>query len=132
MHGSTPDSENSVLAIASAVADDSVRIARMLTGGDVVGAMDGVIALVDALDGFLSDIRESTYALQRCSPQLARACAQYRDRIDSLLVRIEETLVTRDLVGLALALEHGVAKALRDYAYYDAPLNRMSEQSVAA
>jgi len=117
--------ESPALALANAVAEDAVNIAQMLQQGQLVDAMDHLIVLVDALGDFLRQVGGAAQALARTNPQLSRACLQYQSRLDAVVERVDSTLSERDLVGLALALQHGAASALRDYAYFDAPLSGM-------
>ncbi|MEM6994335.1 MAG: hypothetical protein AAF721_27725 [Myxococcota bacterium] len=119
MTASPSDCPSPAVEAAYGVADDSVRIAQLLTAGEVVHAMDGVIALVDALGALLAHVQSGVHALRNCEPHVRHACVAYADRLDALLSRLHDALCERDLVGLALALEHGVAKALREYAPFD-------------
>lgn len=121
----SPSEESPALALANAVAEDAVCIAQMLQHGHLVDAMDQLITLVDALGDFLRQVGGAADALAHCNPQLSGACLQYQHRLDSVVERVEATLAQRDLVGLALALQRGAAPALRDYAYFDAPLSGM-------
>lgn len=114
-----------------AVAEDSVKVAQLLQRGELVGAMDVLIPMVDSVGTFLGQIRLAVGDLEAANPQLAQACAQYYERLDSVVDRMQTSLESRDLVGLALVLEHGVAKALRDYEYFDRPLATMLGESTA-
>ena len=124
-HAPSASEGSPALALANAVAEDAVQVAHMLQHGQLVDAMDHLIVLVDALGAFLQQVGGAADALTRQNPQLARACVQYQHRLDSVVERVEATLGQRDLVGLALALQHGAASALRDYVYFDAPLSGM-------
>ena len=123
MTSTAPDSRHhSALPAAYARASRSVEVAHQLRAGDVAGAMDRLLVLIDPLGDFLSHVQRCRVALWGTNPRLAAVCLQYEERLFDVLDRIQEGLDRRDLVGLTLTLEHAVARALREYSTLDAPM----------
>lgn len=101
--------------VADGLADGFAEIARELLTGNVDAALEHLAASLDPLQKFLNFLRIVTEEVRRSDGPLGAVVADYSTRLHLLLDKVLGYLDARDLVGLTLALEHGMAVALSDY-----------------
>ena len=103
---------------AESLAIDCTQIAHSLRAGDVRDALATFEATADRLQRFLTFLVVTSELLGERSPELGVVVADYGRRVLRLVGRIEHTLVSNDLVGVTLTLEHGLGPALGEYSGY--------------
>lgn len=101
--------------VADELADGFAGIARELLAGNVDDALDHLAESLDPLQRFLTFLRIVTDEVRRSDGPLGAVVADYTTRLNLLLDKVLAYLDARDLVGLTLALEHGMTVALSDY-----------------
>jgi hypothetical protein len=103
---------------AESLAIDCTQIAHALRAGEVRDALATFEATADRLQRFLTFLVVTSELLGQRAPELGVVVADYGRRVLRLVARIEHTLVTNDLVGVTLTLEHGLGPALAEYSGY--------------
>src|SRR5687767_14358052 len=91
---------------------DLRQIACSLRHGDLYPALEALEASTDRLQRFLTYVVVASEVLMERHASLGAVVANYGSRLLGVLGHIEETLDEGDLVGLALALEHGLVGSL--------------------
>jgi hypothetical protein len=108
----------SAAPFAESLAIDCAQIAHAMRAGEVREALATFEATADRLQRFLTFLVVTSELLRPRAPELGVVVADYGRRVLGLVTRIEHTLVDGDLVGVTLALEHGLGPALGDYQGY--------------
>jgi hypothetical protein len=103
---------------AESLAIDCTQIAHALRCGAVRDALATFEATADRLQRFLTFLVVTSELLGQRAPELGIVVADYGRRVLGIVARIEHTLVHNDLVGVTIALEHGLGPALGDYSGY--------------
>ena len=103
---------------------DLRQIACSLRHGDLYPALEALEASTDRLQRFLTYVVVASEVLMDRHASLGAVVANYGSRLLGVLGHIEETLDEGDLVGLALALEHGLVGSLEEYRGYEADVQR--------
>lgn len=103
---------------AESLAIDCSQIAYAMRAGAVREALATFESTADRLQRFLTFLVVTSELLGQRSPELGVVVADYGRRVLALVSRLEHTLVHGDLVGVTLALEHGLGPALGDYQGY--------------
>jgi hypothetical protein len=117
---------------AANLAFDCSQIAMAMRQGAVGEALRCFEATADRLQRFLTFVVVSSELVGRASPALGAVIADYGRRVLEQLGRIEGALDRRDLVGLTLALQHGLAPALDQYRGYADEVTRALRPSELA
>src|SRR5262245_18993617 len=100
---------------AANLAFDCNQIAMAMRQGAVGEALRCFEATADRLQRFLTFVVVSSELVGQVSPALGAVIADDGRRVLELLGRVEGALDRRDLVGLTLVLQHGLAPALDQY-----------------
>ena len=101
--------------VADELSESFAEIARELLAGDVDTGLEHLAESLEPLQRFLTFLRIVVAEVRRSNGPLAAVVGDYRTRLVLLLDKVLACLDQRDLVGLTLALEHGMAVALADY-----------------
>lgn len=99
---------------------DMREIACALRHGDVSIALEAFEASTDRLSRFLTFVVVSSELLVDENASLGAVVADYGRRLLQVVGRVQETLEENDVVGLTLALEHGLVGGLAEYHRYEA------------
>lgn len=111
---------------------DLRQIACSLRHGDLCPALEALEASTDRLQRFLTFVVVASELLMEQHASLGAVVADYGRRLLDVLGSIEETLDDGDLLGLTLALEHGLAGGLAEYEGYEADVRRALGHVAAA
>lgn len=117
---------------AESLAVDCSQIAHAMRAGEVLQALATFEATADRLQRFLTYVVVTSEMLGHSAPELGVVVADYGRRVLRIVTRLEHTLVHGDLVGLTLALEHGLGPALGDYQGYADAITRAFGSRMAA
>ncbi len=117
---------------ADSLQDDVREIACSLRLGDLCPALEALEASTDRLQRFLTFVVVASELLMDRHASLGAVVADYGRRLLAVLGDVEATLDDGDLVGLTIALEHGLAGGLAEYKGYAADVRRALEAARAA
>ena len=118
---------------AQALAEDYADIACSLRAGELDHALESFGACADRLQRFLTFVVVTSEMLMAGRPSLGAVVADYGRRLLRVAATVEAHLERNDLVGLTLALEHGLSTGLSEYeSHADAVLTALSPTMAAA
>lgn len=104
---------------ADALTMDMQQIAISIRYGDLDHALESFDTNTDRLQRFLTFLVVASELLMDCHAPLGAVIGDYSRRLLNMVGRIEDALAEGDLVGLTLALEHGLARSLAEYSAYE-------------
>ena len=118
--------------VADSLAGDVLEIAYSMRHGELARALEALEVSSDRLGRFLTFLVIASEILSTSNPSLGAVLGDYNRRLLSIVHTIESALAEQDMVGLALALEHGLGRNLGEYQRYAADVRRSIVKPLAA
>lgn len=105
-------------AFVGTLASDLSQVAHCLRVGDVGLGLESFENQADRLQRFLTFLVVTSEVLLETRSPIGAVIGDYAARLFSMVSRIETALGDRDMMGLSISIEHGLAPALREYEGY--------------
>lgn len=117
---------------AASLAADCSQIALAMRAGAIGDALDAFDSTASRLGRFLTFVVVASELLGHGAPTLGAVLGDYGRRVLACLDRVQHALDRGDLVGLTLALEHGLGPTLGEYCGYAEQVERGLDLRMAA
>ncbi len=100
------------------LASDLSQAAHFIRVGDVSVGLESLENQTARLERFLTFLVVTSETLVDARSPVGASVGEYAQRLMTMVTRIETALDDRDMMGLSIALEHGLARTLGDYDSY--------------